>query len=263
MKKYFVLKYQTDSNEHIKEEDLLPADCKLITGITVNATAKKNIQTDEIVDKLSFPQFLIIDNIRDINETLFYSFMQTRDTKSESRIFFESDILSRISQILIDVLVFPILDSAKQNLLTQKISDALNNQLSDYLFDVVDVYEKGKSLSSFNFSELIAEEILKFLYSKKEEIFIYNKQVYIQSNPYECGNISLLVNGNSFLLRDYTLSANREVKQVSKEIIKFNEPLDVNSSLTTVFKNYNNSTGTLTIRIYIEYEYERTTTHNS
>jgi len=263
MKKYFVLKYQTDNNEHIKEEDLLPADCKLITGISVNATAKKDIQTDEIVSKLSFPQFLIIDNIRDVNETLFYSFMQSRDTKAESRAFFESDILSSISQVLIDVLVFPILDNAQQSLLTQRLEFALGDLLPDYLFNVVDVYEKGKSLSSFNFSELIADEILKFLYSRKDEIFIYAKQVYLQPNPYECGNITLLVNGNDFLLRDYTVSANKKRKQISKEIIKFNQPLEINSSLTTVFKNYKNSNGNLTIRIYIEYEYERTTTHNS
>ncbi len=263
MKKYFVLKYDTNNNEHIKEEDLLPADCKLITGITVNATSKKDIQTEEIVEKLSFPQYLIIDNIREINETLFYSFMQSRDTELESRTFFESDILPEITSKLKDILIFPKLDNAQQSLLSQRLEFALGDLLPYHLFNVIDIYEKGKILSSFKFSELVAEEVLMFLYSKKDEIFIYNKQVYIQANPYECGNISLLVNGNSFLLRDYTITANREVKQVSKEIIKFNEPLEVNSSLSTVFKNYKNSIGNLTIRIYIEYEYERTTTHNS
>jgi len=263
MKKYFVLKYETNNNEHVKIEDLLPADCKLITGITVNATTKRDIQADEIIEKLSFPQYLIIDNITELNESLFYSYMQTRGAEIESRDFFESDILPEIISKLKDTLTFPILDNAQQSLLTQRLEFALGDLLPDHLFNVIDIYEKGKTLSSFDFSELIAEEILKFLYSKKEEIFIYNKQVYIQANPYECGNISLLVNGNSFLLRDYTLTANREVKQISKEIIRFNEPLEVNSSITTIFKNYKNSIGNLTIRIYIEYEYKRTTTHNS
>ena len=150
-----------------------------------------------------------------------------------------------------------------QGLLERFCFNALTDLLPNYLFDQIEVFEIGQTLSSFQLSELIAEEILSFLHSKKDEIFIYDKQVYIQPSPYECGNVSLLVNGNSFLLRDYTLTANREVKQMSKEIIRFKEPLEVNSSLTTVFKNYKNSISNLTIRIYIEYEYERTTTHNS
>jgi hypothetical protein len=263
MKKYFVLKYETDNNEHIKMEDLLPADCKLISGVYVNATAKGNIQTEDITSNLSFPQYLIIDNVRYVNENLFYSFMQTRDTEAESKAFFESDILPEIISKLKDILIFPILDNAQQSLLTQRLEFALGDLLPDYLFNVIDIYEKGKTLSSFQFSELIAEEILKFLYSRKEEIFIYDKQVYNQPNPYECGNITLLVNGNDFLLRDYTVTANKKVKQITKEIIKFNQPLEINSSLTTVFKNYKNSSSNLTIRIYIEYEYKRTSTHNS
>ena len=263
MKKYFVLKYETDDNEHIKMEDLLPADCKLISGVYVNATAKGNIQTEDVTAKLSFPQYLIIDNLKYVNENLFYSFMQTRDTEAESKAFFESDILPEIVQVLVDILVFPLLDVTKQNLLTQRLSDTLNDELTPYLFDEVGVYDLGKTLSTFNFSELIAEEILKFLYSKKDEIFIYTKQVYNQPDPYECGNITLLVDGNDFLLRDYTVTANKKVKQVAKEFIKFNQPLEVNSSLTTVFKNYKNSSSNLTIRIYIEYEYKRTSTHNS
>ena len=263
MKKYFVLKYETDNNEHIKMEDLLPADCKLITGVSVNATAKGNIQTQDVTGNLSFPQYLIIDNVREVNETLFYSFMQTRSSEAESKAFFESDILPEIIQVLSDTLIFPLLDNAKQTLLTQRLSGTLNNDLTPYLFDEVGVYDLGTTLSTFNFSELIAEEFLKFLYSKKDEIFIYTKQVYNQPNPYECGNITLLVNGNNFLLRDYTVTANKKVKQIAKEIIRFNQPLEVNSSLTTVFKNYKNSSSNLTIRIYIEYEYKRTSTHNS
>ena len=263
MKKYFVLKYLVDSDENIKREDLLPAGCKFITGVALHTTTKSVLPIEDISTELSFPQNIITDSIREVNKTLFYSYMQTRGTEAESKAFFESDILSRISQVLIDVLVFPILNIAKQEILTQQLRDALTSDLTDYLFSEVGVYEKGKILSSSNFSELIAQETLKFLYEKRTEIFIYDKQVYKQSEPFECGNISLLVNGNSFLLRDYIVKANRKVRQMKKEIISFNQPLEVNSSMTTVFKNLKNSNSELTIRIYIEYEYERTTTHNS
>ena len=44
-------------------------------------------------------------------------------------------------------------------------------------------------------------------------------------------------------------------KHLSKEIIPFSEPLEVNSSLQTVYKsNLKSGTEPLNIRIYIEYE---------
>ena len=263
MKKYFVLKYIADSDENIKREDLLPAGCKFITGVALHTTTKRVLPIENISTELSFPQSIIIDEIREVNQTLFYSFMQTRDTETICRTFFESDILPAIIDVLVDTIVFPTLTTPAQTLLTTRLRDALNNELSDYLFNVVGLYDYAQTLSNFSFAELVAQKTLKFLYEKRTEIFIYDKQVYKQAEPFECGNISLLVNGNSFLLRDYIVNANRKVRQMKKEIISFNQPLDVNSSMTTVFKNLKNSNSELTIRIYIEYEYERTTTHNS
>ena len=110
-------------------------------------------------------------------------------------------------------------------------------------------------MTNTDFADFIAQEVLKFAYQKKKAVFFYAKQAYKRPQPYECGNISLLINGNSFLLRDYVLTANRKVRNLQKEIIPFHEPLEVNSNIHTVFKSNKNSDGSLlTIRIYIEYE---------
>ncbi|WP_044214164.1 lipase chaperone, partial [Saccharicrinis fermentans] len=50
-------------------------------------------------------------------------------------------------------------------------------------------------------------------------------------------------------------TANRNIKYLSKEVIPFSEPLDVNSSIHTVYKsNMKSGAEPLNIRIYIQYE---------
>jgi hypothetical protein len=96
-----------------------------------------------------------------------------------------------------------------------------------------------------------------FAYHNRETLFNRTVQAYERPAPYECGNISLLVNGNSFLLRDHMVMANKGVKYMAKEIIPFHEPLEVNSNMHTVFKNNkDNGDNTPTIRTYIEYEHQ-------
>lgn len=132
-----------------------------------------------------------------------------------------------------------------------------STQFTDYLYNEFELYSKGKNISSLAFAALIAQQTLIFAYLKKADVFIHTKQAYKQPEPYECGNISLLVNGNSFLLRDYVLIANRKVRYMNKEVIPFHEPLEVNSNIHTFFKsNKNSGNNTLTIRTYIEYEHE-------
>ncbi|MCK5023207.1 MAG: hypothetical protein KAS04_03470 [Candidatus Aenigmarchaeota archaeon] len=258
MKRYFVITHESKDNGHLNVQDLLPASCKLITGVAVIATVKQDAELENVTEPLAFPQALITDLLQDDSITnLFYSYLRTRSNEAESREFFESDILPEIIRILSNNIKYTCLNSVEQQELEQSIIDTFNTDFTDYLYNEVGLYEKGKYINSLDFSDLIAQQTLTFAFLKKEEVFLRTKQAYIQPEPYECGNISLLVNGNSFLLRDYMLTANRTVRQMSKEIIPFYEPLDVNSNIHTVFKsNKNSGDNTLTIRIYIQYEHE-------
>ena len=258
MNKYFVITHQSENNEHVNVQDLLPASCKLITGIAVVATVKQDTELEDVTELLSFPQALITDLLQDESITnLFYSYLRTRSNEAESRDYFESNILPAIITILSSNINYPCLDKIQQQELSNSLSDVFNFEFIDYLYNEVKLYEQGKYLSNESFADFIAQHTLMFAYIKRDEVFLRPKKEYKQPEPFECGNISLLVNGNSFLLRDYILSANRKVRQMSKEIIPFHEPLEVNSNIHTVFKSYKNyNDHTLTIRIYIQYEHK-------
>lgn len=258
MKRYFVITKTSVGNKHINEQDLLPASCKLITGIAINALVKKESELEDVTQDLAFPQALISDLLlTDGITNLFYSYLRTRASEAESKDFFETDILPAIVDILSNNIKFTCLDAEQQNNLNNSIAELFNTQFADYLYNEVDLFEKGQTITSLEFADLIAQETLTFAYLHKSDVFLRPVKAYKQPEPYECGNISLLVNGNSFLLRDYMLTANRKVKHLSKEVIPFHEPLEVNSNIHTVFKsNKNSGDNTLTIRIYIEYEHE-------
>ena len=259
MKRYFVITKQSASNHHINEQDLLPASCKLITGIAINATVKQESELEDIVQNLVFPQRLISDLLLSDGITnLFYSYLRTRASEAESKDFFETDILPEIVNILSQNLKYTCLNQDEQASLNNSIAELFTTQFADYLYNEAGLFAKGKNISSLEFADLIAQETLRFAYLHKSDVFLRPLKAYKRPEPYECGNISLLVNGNSFLLRDYMITANRKVRNMSKEIIPFHEPLEVNSNIHTVFKsNKNSGENTLTIRIYIEYEHER------
>jgi hypothetical protein len=258
MKRYFVITHESKDNGHLNVQDLLPASCKLITGVAVIATVKQNAELEDVTEQLAFPLELIADLLEgDSITNLFYSYLRTRSSEEESKNFFESDFLPEITSILSRNITYTCLNENEQQELEQRIIDTFNTEFTDYLYNEVGLYELGKYMSNEDFEEFITQYILAFAYLKRENVFVHIKQDYKQPEPYECGNISLLVNGNSFLLRDYMLTANRSVRQMSKEIIPFHEPLEVNSNIHTVFKsNKNSGDNTLTIRIYIEYEHE-------
>lgn len=258
MNKYFVITHKSENNEHVNIQDLLPAACNLITGIAVIATVKQDAELEDITEPLAFPQALITDLLQDESITnLFYSYLRTRSNEAESRAYFESDILPVIINILSNNIDYPCLDDNQQQELENSLTDIFNLEFADYLYNEVKLYEQGKYMSTESFADFIAQHTLMFTYLKRDEVFLRPKQEYKQPEPFECGNISLLVNGNSFLLRDYILTANRKVRQMSKEVIPFHEPLEVNSNIYTVFKSYKNySNHTLTLRIYIQYEHK-------
>lgn len=256
MKRYFVITHQSEHNGHLNVQDLLPASCKLITGVTVIATVKESGELEEITKELVFPQALITNLLKQERITgMFYSYLRTRATEEESRAYFEVSMLPEVISVLSENLRFTCLDEANQQLLTDNLMQLFSDGLADYLYHEAGLFQQGKSMTNTDFADFIAQEVLNFAYQKKEEVFVYAKQAYKRPKPYECGNISLLINGNSFLLRDYVLTANRKVRNLQKEIIPFHEPLEVNSNIHTVFKSNKNSDGSLlTIRIYIEYE---------
>ena len=256
MKRYFVITHQTTNNGHLNKQELLPASCKLITGIAVNATAKQTGELEDSLIDLSFPKALITGLLRSEKIAgLFYSYLRTRSSKAESKDFFESDILPEIISVLSSSIQYTCLDTTGQQELNGAITELFSLQFTDYLYNEIGLYEKGWNMTDQAFTDLVAQQTLTFAYMHKSDVFIRKKKTYKQPEPYDCGNISLLVNGNSFLLRDYMLTANRKVRNMEKEIIPFHEPLEVNSNLHTVFKsNKNSDDRTLTIRIYIEYE---------
>jgi hypothetical protein len=375
MRRYHVIKKISSNNEHINDHDLLPASCKLITGIAVCTTVKKEADAISSTVPLAFPLGLIKRLLAsDRIANLFYSYMQTRPTLEESKAFFETDILPEIVNALCNGITYPILTHEQQTVLSNNLSNLLmgeseqaeinwderfeelkesyrasffdfirdsyeelgvnpdinisegyiNNMfipqargyslyrisiqvyyvlrnngqsipysaisknintygnsilqsydsqlvqlqnektayeqaetlgLSEYLFTSIGIFDKGKNIESLGFLELISQEILSFIKQNKTNLFVRPVEMYERPEPYECGSLSLLVNGNSFLLCDYILTANRKIKHLSKEIIPFSEPLEVNSSLQTVFKsNLKSGTEPLNIRIYIQYE---------
>ena len=256
MKRYFVITHQSEHNGHLNVQDLLPASCKLITGVSVVATVKQAGQTQDIIEQLLFPQALITALLRQESVTgLFYSYLRTRSSETESRAYFESSLLPEITRVLTDNIRYTCLEESQQQALTDRLSQMYLDEFSDFLYCEAGLYEKGKLMGNQDFSDFIAQQILLFAYHKRETAFVRTKQVYKQPEPYECGNISLLINGNSFLLRDYVLTANRKLRNINREIIPFYEPLEVNSNIHTVFKsNKNSDDSILTIRIYIEYE---------
>ncbi len=256
MKRYFVITHKSEDNSHINAQDLLPASCKLITGLAVIATVKKQTELIDVVESLAFPQALITDLLNDEQITdLFYSYLRTRADEYDSRAFFESDILPEIIRVLTNGIVYSCLDKDEQQELSDHIAHVFNEQFVDFVYNESKLFVRGQGMTNLEFSDFIAQQTLVFTYQHKDELFKRTIKAYKQPEPYECGNISLLVNGNSFLLRDYMVTANRNIKYLSKEIIPFHEPLEVNSNIYTVFKsNKNSEENILTIRIYIEYE---------
>ena len=377
MKRYHVIKKLSANNEHLNDQDLLPASCKLITGIAVTTTVKKIAEAVDSSTTLAFPQGLITRLLAsDHVANLFYSYMRTRPTLDESKVFFETDILPEMVSVLRDGIKYPCLTDAQQVEFSTNLNDLLmggsdqeeidweqrfadlkteykahffafltgtygefgfnpetdleayyvdllfhtspsarsyglyritssvyykirgneflesystvsknintygnsimqdydrqleqlqkdklayeqaeTQGLAHYLFATVGVFEKGQILGSLAYSELIAQETLSFIYQNRTALFVRPIQKFQRPDAYECGSLSLLVNGNSFLLRDYSLTANRNIKYLSKEVIPFSEPLDVNSSIHTVYKsNMKSGAEPLNIRIYIQYE---------
>ena len=88
MKRYFVITKTSVGNKHINEQDLLPASCKLITGIAINALVKKESELEDVTQDLAFPQALISDLLlTDGITNLFYSYLRTRASEAESKDF--------------------------------------------------------------------------------------------------------------------------------------------------------------------------------
>jgi hypothetical protein len=258
MKRYFVITHHSQHNGHLNVQDLLPASCKLITGVAVIATVKQAGEMEDTTELLVFPKALIRDLLKKESIIdLFYSYLRTRSSEAESKDYFESSLLPEITHVLTENIKYTCLDEDEQIELSENLNQLFLNEFADYLYNDAGLYEKGKNMDNQEFADYIAQQTLIFAYLKKEETFLRTKQVYKQPEPYECGNISLLINGNSFLLRDYVLTANRKLRNLQKEIIPFHEPLEVNSNIHTVFKsNKNSDDSTLTIRIYIEYEHK-------
>lgn len=128
MKRYFVITNQSEDNGHLNVQDLLPASCKLITGVSVIATAKQAGQMEGIIVNLSFPQALITGLLKSESITdLFYSYLRTRSSEAESKAFFESDILPEIIRVLSTGIKYTTLDETEQQELSDRMYIIIRN----------------------------------------------------------------------------------------------------------------------------------------
>ena len=117
-------------------------------------------------------------------------------------------------EVITHNLKYTCLSNEEQVSFNTSLADIFNTQFADYLYNESGLYEKGKNISNLEFADLIAQETLTFAYLHKSDVFLHPLKAYKRPESYECGNISLLVNGNSFLLRDYMITANRKVRIV-------------------------------------------------
>jgi len=258
MKKYAVISHEISSNKHLNVQELLPASCRLITGVFVTAQAKEIAPQKQTTVPLSFPQRLI-ENLLELEAIrgLFYSYLKTRSISEEAISFFNREMLPVFIKVFRERIVFDCWSEEELLSYKNRITDLLDQKLVTYLFDELNLFEKSKELTTADFTEFILQAVLEFLYRHRYHLFFKEVQEYQQPKLYECGNISLLVNGNSFLLRDYTVTANRKIKTLQKEVVPFYEPLEVNSSLQLIFKNTQPIKGrTMFLKTYIEYEHE-------
>lgn len=265
MNRYHVITRKISSQEHLNFEELLPASCSYINGIFVTAFGKKEMEREEFYQALSFPQVsltsLAYNNLND----LFYTYLRTRTTKLEAQAYFVSDMLPLFVDTLSMVEYSDNVSLVDQDVIKSNIVNALTGNddyqgFTDYLFTDIDIY--NSVLDKYDYIKLILNSAIKYLYKEKSSIFYHTSQRYVQPKDVEVGNVTLLVNGNNFILRDYAVVANRKLKKMSKEVLTLNEPLDVNSSLKVVFKNTiaNEVFDELTVKIYIQYEHKRITT---
>ncbi len=258
MKKYAVISHQINSNAHLNVQDLLPASCRLITGVFVTAQAKEMVAKKQNIESLSFPQRLIMDLLDSEQiEGLFYSYLKTRSMEQEAVSFFNREMLPVFMEVFRDEIVFDCWSEQELLSYKERITILFETKFTTYLFEELHLFEKSNEFTTAAFTDFIKQAVLEFLYKHRYHLFFKEVQEYQQPVPYECGNISLLVNGNSFLLRDYTVTANRKIKTLQKEVVPFYEPLEVNSSLQLIFKNtHPQKDRTLFLKTYIEYEYE-------
>lgn len=268
MKRYHVITRTIGVGEHLNVEELMPAPCTYITGVFATAFGKKNIDKETYQQVLAFPYSVLKESIEQRLKNLFYSYMRSRSTQEEAQAYFELEMLSAYSEAL-SVANFSKYSEVDNVRINSRVNDALIGQnafegsttLSQYLFDDHKIFES--TLKDDDFIALLLKLSLQFLYDLRESIFYIDAEHYTQPKDIEVGNVTLLINGNNFILRDYAVVANRKLKPIEKEVIPFNEPLAVNSSLKVVFKNTQSEVDMIediTVKIYIQYEYQRATT---
>jgi hypothetical protein len=267
MKRYHVITRRIGVGEHSNFEELLPAPCTYITGVFATAFGKKALPLSPYKKELDFPYSVLVKSANDKLRTLFYTYLRSRPTLSESKSYFVSKMHAIYIEALSDF-YFSSYSAEANEKIKSNVNDAIiglnefegHTSLKEYLFVDNKIYES--TLSDGDFIDLMLKLAIEFLYHNRSQIFCVDAEHYVQEKDVEVGNVTLLLNGNNFILRDYAIVANRQLKPIKKEVIALNEPLDVNSSLKVVFKNKvldADVLDDLSVKIYIEYEHQRIT----
>ncbi len=265
MKRYHVITYPIGYNENVNEEALLPANCDNITGVFATISGKKEVALSDYDLVLPFPQTVIVSLLYDNLTSLFYTFMLSRSTKEIAKQYFIDEMLPQFVNYLKNGIVYDTLSEAQKTVVADNIQALLEGSddyegLADYLFETAKVFETDYAVSDLIY--YLLDCTLQYIYDHRLTVFVVTSQHYEQSTDFDAGNLTLLINGNKFMLRDYVLTANRKLRSITKEVVPLNEPLESNSNLNIVFKNTLSEeqlTDDLTLKVYIEYEYERTT----
>ncbi len=202
-----------------------------------------------VIFPLVFPQSILLKNLREMDLPIDY----LANTKSEvsAQQYFEQKFIPCLEEkLFMDINYQAIANSELQSRLQSILKDSTfiaaifdNDYYTNYLRD----RKYPVSL------EEMFNRIIFYLSKRKKDIFFYERQ-YIDY-PTQSGEqtlITTLINGNSFLLRDFPLPLNRRLKPIKKEIKPFAEPIMVNSSATILIKNKSG----LPLDCYVYFQYQ-------
>lgn len=244
MKKLHVITLPTNST---KEEFQLPSTIGTITGVTVSAFCKGNNAKQQRDELLHFPASAIdaIAYHQDL-DSLMYMMIMTRASKADSIAKFDEIVTPVIVNLINKCLQYDIDGST----ITDDLVQLFQNGFATYLYED-NLYDDFTNHTTVSFKELISLKITQFALKNRESIFKHTVEYYDNLSQENVGVVSLLLNDNNFLLRDYFLTSNRKFKKFSDEMLPVNEELQKNNNLTVVFKQTNQQDTEL--RIYIQY----------
>ncbi|BDD02469.1 hypothetical protein [Persicobacter psychrovividus] len=203
----------------------------------------------QVIFPLVFPQSILLENLRAMDLPIDY--LANTQTEISAQQYFQQKFIPCLEEKLFERINY-------QAIANSELQTRLQSMLKDPTFIAAifdnDYYTNYLRDKKYPVSlEEMFNRIIFYLSKRKKDIFFYERQ-YIDY-PTQSGEqtlITTLINGNSFLLRDFPLPLNRRLKPIRKEIKPFSEPIMVNSSATILIKNKSG----LPLDCYVYFQYQ-------